>query len=150
MVPAQQFRHVPMAASSRQVQRRLAIHAFLGVDIGPVGQQQFRHVLVTILRRTVQRRTAGPFFAEDQIRSVFEQRLDLRQVANSGRIMKVHPIPHAAGYVALAIRRAKFAVPSCIEQEMRRNTPALGAVYRLCSEASPRPLIFELGELPSF
>ncbi len=87
-VGQQQFRHVLVAANRREVQRRLAL-VVLGIDIGLVGQQQFRHVLVAIKRRKVQRRRAVFVFAENQIRIVFEQRLDLFQVANLGRVMNL-------------------------------------------------------------
>ena len=64
-------------------------HVVLGIDLGLVGQQQFRHVLVALNRRHVQRRPAVVVLAENQIRIVFEQRLDLFQVAILGRVMNL-------------------------------------------------------------
>jgi hypothetical protein len=68
------------------VQRR-PTSVVLGIDNGFVGQQQFRHVFMVPCRRPVQRRPVVGVFAENQLRLLFEQRLNLRQISEFGRIM---------------------------------------------------------------
>ena len=88
-----------MVIPGRKVQRRISI--FLpGIDVGPVGKQQFSHVLVAIQGRPVQRSIAVVAFAGNQIRIVFEQCLDLCQVAPGRRITNLaspHIVPVAGG-----------------------------------------------------
>ena len=92
-----QFRHVLVALNRRPVQRRIAM-VLLSIYIGMLGQEQFGNVLVALNRRQVQRRIAVVVFTENQIRVLFEQRLDLCQVALASRVTNLagsHVIPSA-------------------------------------------------------
>jgi hypothetical protein len=70
----------------------------LSIYIGMLGQEQFGNVLVALNRRQVQRRIAVVVFTENKIRVLFEQRLDLCQVALASRVTNLagsHVIPSA-------------------------------------------------------
>ena len=55
--------------------------------------------------------------------------VDLRQVAGSGRIMKLHVFPGSAGLCCIGSATEQIAVRSGIDQETRRNAVALGGVH---------------------
>src|ERR1017187_1763221 len=83
----QQLRNVLAVLGCGKVQRSPAIVG-LSVDISLGGQQKFRHILVALGCCHMQGGYAElVVLVENQIRVVFEQRLDLCQIALLGRGM---------------------------------------------------------------
>ena len=89
LVGQQQFRHVLVAIKRRHSAKASSPLLSLALTSALLASSNSATSLWPSSRRPVQRRPAVVVFAENQIRIVFEQRLDLFQVAIPGRVMNL-------------------------------------------------------------